>query len=320
MPNLQRPSTDNARIKALQHASNKAQHTPPAQLAFSGDTLTTLTTFLPIFAQEMQERGSALTSQTTATGQLNVSRRMLHMFITHFFRVFNFAVARGQFAATDRGHYQLDVSSESAPLLPTDADLTMWADRIATGEAARTGAGGTPMAFPSAAEVATAATDFQTLKGAQSTSKDIYNKEQEDVENIRAQADDIIDDIIDEVLFTFRKHTPASMRRNAREYGLVYVPSPGETPTPEDFSLHGRVTELDSSQGIEGVEAYIPQLDIYATTDIDGNYYFGILPAGSYSVRFRKDGYMEELKLGVAVTDGILTTLDVQMKRMMPTP
>jgi hypothetical protein len=55
-------------------------------------------------------------------------------------------------------------------------------------------------------------------------------------------------------------------------------------------------------------------------TDADGNYYFGILPAGTYSVRFRKDGYMEELKLGVVIANGVLTTLDVEMNPMAPPP
>lgn len=318
MPQLQRPNTDNSRVKLLRTAFNKAQNTPPGQLAFTPATLAVLTTFLPSFEAELQERGTALTGQTTATGQLNAARRMLHMFITHFFRVFNFAVARGQFAATDRGQYQLDVSSDSAPLLPTDADLTMWAGRIVSGEAVRVAAGGTPMAFPSAAEVAAAAADFQTIKGAQSQSKDIYNKEQEEVEELRPEADELIDDIIDEVLFTFRKHTPASARRNAKEYGLTYVPSPGETPTADDFSLMGRATEDMTNIPLEGVEAYIPQLDLYASTDIDGRYYFGVMPAGSYNVRFRKDGFLEELRLGINITDGVLTTLDVQMRRMMP--
>jgi hypothetical protein len=318
MPSLDRPNSDNTRVKLLRTAFNKAQNTPPAQLAFTPATLAELTTFLPNFEAELQERGTALTGQTTATGQLNASRRMLHMFITHFFRVFNFAVARGQFAATDRGQYQLDVSSDSAPLLPTDADLTMWAGRIVSGEAVRVAAGGTPMAFPTAAEVAGAAANFQTIKGAQSQLKDVYNLEQEDVEGLRPAADDLIDDIIDEVLFANRKHTPASARRNAREYGLTYVPSPGETPTADDFSLMGRVNEEMNRLGLEGVEAYIPQLDLYATTDIDGRYYFGVMPAGLYTVRFRKDGFMEELRMGITITDGVLTTLDVEMRRVVP--
>jgi len=318
MPQLQRPNTDNSRVKLLQTAFNKAQNTPPAQLAFTAATLAVLTTFLPNFETELQQRGSALTDQSAATGQLNVARRTLHMFITHFFRVFNFAVARGQFPASDRSRYQLDVSSDSAPQLPTDADLTMWAGRVASGETARVAAGGTPMGFPTAAEVAGAAANFQTLKGAQSQLKDVYNQEQEDVEGLRPAADELIDDIIDEVLFTFRKHTPASARRNAREYGLTYVPSPGETPSADDFSLMGRASELMTRLGLEGVEAYIPQLDLYASTDSTGNYYFGTMPAGSYTVRFRKDGFMEELRMGITITDGVITTLDVEMRRVVP--
>jgi hypothetical protein len=123
----------------------------------------------------------------------------------------------------------------------------------------------------------------------QSNRKDAYDKEQKDVELMRGDAIELVTDIWDEVLFTFRKESASSQRRLASEYGIKYRPSPGETPTADDFSLMGRATEDMTNLALADVEAYIPQLDLYATTDIDGNYYFGILPAGSYSVRFRKD-------------------------------
>ena len=72
------------------------------------------------------------------------------------------------------------------------------------------------------------------LKTNQTSKKDAYDKEQEDVDNLRETAADIILDVWDEVEFTFRKNTASSKRRKAREYGVVYITRPGEEPEPVD--------------------------------------------------------------------------------------
>lgn len=320
MPIKDFPNTDEQLKEALSAAENKAISLPPAQRAFSDDTMNRLVAFRPEWEREITERGSALTAQATATATANPARRALNMVNRHFIHVFNFAVERGVWTPQDRGHYLLPADYSTLPKMRTDDENLRWAKNIVDGEAARVAAGGSPMSNPDAAEVAAKRAALVTALGTQSNLKDAYDKEQKEVEDMRSDAIELVTDIWDEVLFTFRKESASSQRRLAREYGIRYRPSPGETPTADDFSLMGRATELDSSQGIEGVEAYIPQLDLYASTDIDGNYYFGILPAGSYSVRFRKDGYMEELQLGVTITDGVLTTLNVQMRPMVPPP
>lgn len=320
MPIKDFPNSDAQLQQALEAAKLKADATPAAQLAFSADTLTRLNTFLPDFDREITERGSALTAQATATALANPARTALNMVNRHFIHVFNFAVERGVWPAEERGHYQLPVDYSALPKMRTDDENLRWAKYLVDGEAARVALGGNPMQNPSGADVAAKRAALVTALAGQSTVKDAYDKEQKDVELMRGDAIELVTDIWDEVLFAFRKESASSQRRLAREYGITYRPSPGETPSANDFSLMGRATEEMTNMALEGVEAYIPQLDIYATTDIDGNYYFGILPAGSYSVRFRKDGYLEELKLGVAVTDGVLTTLDVQMKSMMMPP
>ncbi len=296
----------------------KADGTPPAQLAFSTDTLTRLNTFLPDFDRELQERGSALTAQATATAAANPARKALNMVNRHFIQVFNFAVERGVWTPQDRGHYQLPVDYTALPKMVTDEENLRWAKNIVDGEAARVAAGGTAMSNPTAAEVAAKRAALVTALASQSSSKDAYDKEQKDVEDMRADAIELVTDIWDEVLFTFRKESASSQRRLAREYGIIYRPSPGEAPSADDFSLKGRATEDMTNVPLADVEAYIVEMDQYATTDIDGNYYFGLLPAGTYTVRFRKAGYMEYFQNGVSITTGTLTTLDVQLKPMMP--
>jgi hypothetical protein len=139
--------------------------------------------------------------------------------------VFNMGVKRGVFTAPDRTTYGLPMARATVPKLRTDSDLVLWAKRIISGEAVRVAAGGTPMAMPSAAEVAQVFDDFRPAWGQLTERKRIYDLEQEDVEKLRKAVDELIADIWDEVLFHFRKESPSSMRRKARQYGVMYRPS-----------------------------------------------------------------------------------------------
>jgi hypothetical protein len=320
MPIKDFPNSDAQLQQALEAAKLKADATPAAQLAFSSDTLNRLNLFLPEFDREITERGSALTAQATATAAANPARRALNMVNRHFIQVFNFAVERGEWTPQDRGHYQLPVDYTALPKMTTDEENLRWAKNIVDGEAARVAAGGSAMSNPTAADVAAKRAALVSSLASQSSSKDAYDKEQKDVELLRGAAIELVTDIWDEVLFTFRKESASSQRRLAREYGVSYRPSPGETPSADDFSLKGRATEDMTNVPLADVEAYIVELDQYATTDIDGNYYFGLLPAGTYTLRYRKAGYLEYVQYGVSITEGNLTTLDVRLKTMMPPP
>ena len=230
MPFIQRPATDNQRTIALETAEFKAANTDPTKWAISAETRQRLTDFLPVWRQQVNERSSALSVQSAATEVVREKRNKVKMITSHFFQVFNMAIARDLFAAADRAHYGLDVSQESVPAMKTEADVMLWANRVITGEAARVAAGGAAMAMPSAAEVQAAIDAFNLAKGTQTTAKDTYDKEQKDVEDIRDDADELIEDIWDEVEFKFRKEDPPSLRRKAREWGVYYATRPDETP------------------------------------------------------------------------------------------
>lgn len=230
MPSRRLPNTDDGRLSAMRAAKNKAESTSATDLAFSAETLKRLDDFLPLFRQEMNERGEALSGQAESTGEKEQAQERAAMFISHFIQGFNHAVARGKYSAADRAYYQLHVNQEDLPELSSASDVTLWGKNLIDGEAARTAAGGEAMSNPTIAEVEVAYNDFVQKDQAQSAQKDEYDKEQEDVEAKRPEADDLVLDIWDEVEFTFRKDDPPSKRRKAREYGVVYVSRPGEEP------------------------------------------------------------------------------------------
>jgi hypothetical protein len=235
------------------------------------------------------------------------------MYIRHFIAVYNMGVDRGKYTAANRAFYQLPVDYNQLPKLNTDEENINWAYNLINGDAARVAAGGAPMENPTAAEVQTAVDEMDAAISAQTPAKDAYDKEQEDVENMRAEVDDLVADIWDEVLFTFRKDAAPSMRRKAREYGVVYRQTKGEAPTPEEFSVTGVVTSSEAGPTgtpLSDVLVTVVETAVTALTNDAGEYLIPTLPADNYTLRFAKEGYAAQ-ELPVTVVDGEIAEANV---------
>jgi hypothetical protein len=231
------PMSDAGRLEALRAASTKVESAGARESGLSSTILEKLSAFLPQFKLEMEERGTALSNQSEATTQRLEAEEKCRLYVSHFYQVFNLGVARGRYKASDRAYYQLNVSQESVPDLFSEDSLRTWAENIINGDPVRVAAGGTEIVNPAVAEVTEVYNEYVTKLVDQIGKKDNYEKEQRDVDNIRAEADELIRDIWDELEFMYRKDEPSVMRRKAREYGVVYISRPGEPeeePEPEE--------------------------------------------------------------------------------------
>ncbi len=310
MPVISRPDTNQKRLMALQTAKTKADNTAPGDLAFSAATLTRLNASLPVYETELQQEGSALSAQVAASNTAISAKARLKMFISHFFQVFNFGVSRGVYTADQRAHFNLDVSSDDLPRLITEQEIANWGAQIVSGDAARVAAGGAAMANPSAAQVGAEHTLYVAAQADQSTKKDAYDEEQEEVAALNEDTDDLIADIWDEVAFTFRKDNPASRRRKMREYGVVFEQSPGENPDPAEFSFMGRVTDGNGNP-INDAVVEIVQTGGVILTDNNGNYLIPLLPPGNYTLNYHKAGHVDQQRDNQTAAPGIITEINV---------
>ncbi len=230
MPYRKVPASDSGRIDALRNAKEKADSTPADQLAISPEVKSRLDLSLPQFKKEVDERGTALSIQSDSTKARLISEERCGVYVSHFYQVFNLGIIRGEYKASERAYFHIDVSQESIPVLKNEDSIKTNAENIISGDPLRVAAGGRPMMNPSKDEVQGVLNEYKSKLQDQSTKKDILEKEQEDVDAIRADIDDLIRDMWDEIEFKYRKDEPSVMRRKAREYGVVYVPRPGEPP------------------------------------------------------------------------------------------
>ncbi|MEM9802600.1 MAG: TonB-dependent receptor, partial [Planctomycetota bacterium] len=78
-------------------------------------------------------------------------------------------------------------------------------------------------------------------------------------------------------------------------------------------SIRGSVRDADFDAPMGAVVVEITDTGAVVQTDARGNYFFGDVAPGTYSVLFRKDGYNNELAPNVLVSAGELTDLDVDL-------
>lgn len=222
MPHLYRPESDKQRITALTEAKAKYNATAAPLRAFGSATYAHLNAFLTLYSQQLQNRGTALSQQARVTAAIRPQRRVLRLYVGHFILGLDNAILRQELPKSDRARYQLPVSKRTLPKLTTDDDLVMWARNVISGEAARVAAGGTALSNPTAAQVQDRLNVFIPLYEELTTNRSAYDNAQEAVAELWPEADELLKDIWDEVQFHFRKDEPASLRRKAREWGLVY--------------------------------------------------------------------------------------------------
>jgi len=305
------PETDEARNAALTSAKTKKDNVLPAEIVLSPGTVTRLDTQQPVFFQKMLERGIALGNQVGSTEPLNQKKERTRMFISHFFQSFNNGVDRGMFPKDDRGFYQLPISSGAVPDLKSEEKLITWGDRIEAGDPLRVTAGGAAMAMPTAAEVITELNAYKTENNLQSNLKGAYDLAQEAVAGLRPAADSLILRMWNEIETAYSEESAPSKRRKSREWGVVYIPSPGEAPSPDEFSIIGTLTDSITGNGIADAGIKVIETDQTYFSENNGEYYIPVLAPGTYTLQITKTGYTPQNLPGIVVSEGVITEQDV---------
>ena len=314
MPTRRLPQTSPSRFIAIEAGKERKDMLPaPPIIPYSGGTITRMDAFYVPYKTKMDAVDAALIVQGASTALVKSTRRQAELLILHFYAALQNAVARDLFVGSIRPGYGLDINDATLPTIKSEADINFWGSKINTGETARVAGGGAPVTFPSLAQVNTAATNFKNANLQQSNAKDLYDIAQEELELLDPEADKLILKMWNETEAAFDEGNKPSMRRKCREWGVVYVPIPGETPTPEDFSIIGTVTDSVSGLPIGGATVTTTSPVVIVLTDSDGKYYVPFLNAGSYSMNVHKEGYTEQDLSPVVVTAGAITTVNFQL-------
>jgi len=234
MPYRRLPNTDTARIKAMKIALEKGKELPPNKLAYSSKTIVRLQKFLPLFDHNLQLYRHALTSQNKKSKDYNEIVRKARLYLTHFIRVMNMAIFRGELPAETRAFYGLSTDESTVPSFNTENELMSWGRRIIEGEEFRIKKGGSPITNPT---IAVVKVRFENFIEAWTFHNTVAKRTVDYTEKnyaLRKEADEIILQMWNEVENT-HSSLPEEVRKSlSEEYGLVYFYRKGEIEKTHD--------------------------------------------------------------------------------------
>jgi hypothetical protein len=241
MPYRRLPNTDTARIKTMKIALEKGKELPPHKLAFSSKTVVKLEKFLPQFEHSISLYHQSLTSQNKKSKDYNEVLRKARVYLTHFIRVMNMAIYRGDLPAETRAYYGLATNESTVPSINTENELLSWGRRTIEGEEFRIRKGGSPITNPT---IAVVKVRFENLIEALTYHNTLSRKTLDYVEknnNLRKEADALILQIWNEVE-NAHNSLPEDMKKLQNEnYGLIYFYRKGELERSNSAEIPNQV-------------------------------------------------------------------------------
>ena len=228
MPYRRLPNTDTARIKAMRTALEKGKELPPNKLAFSSKTIVRLQKFLPQFDHNLQLYRQVLASQNKKSKDYSDALKKARIYLTHFIRVMNMAIFRGDLPAETRAFYGLATDESTVPSFATENEFMSWGRRIIEGEEFRIKKGGSPITNPTIAVVKVRFENFiEAWTFHNSFAKRTFDYTEKNY-ILRKEADEIILQLWNEIEST-HNGLPEEVRKSlCEEYGLVYFYRKGE--------------------------------------------------------------------------------------------
>jgi hypothetical protein len=223
MPYRRLPNTDNARIKAMNHAFEKGTELPPFKLAFSQAMYHQIKSTLPAFLNAITEHRNAMNLHAEKNKDYHLKYKKAKLYISHFIQVVDMAIARGEHPSEIRNIFGLNEEERKLPNLTTEEELISCGKQLIEGERSRKIKGCTPITNPTIALVQVHFDQYLDSCTHQKSLKRRAGLAHENMEEIRGRIDAIIQQTWNEIEESFKDLPEEIRREKSSEYGIVYV-------------------------------------------------------------------------------------------------
>ena len=247
MPYRRLPNTDQARLRTLKTAVQRASDADFTEQPIPYRMLSEVQQFLLRFETEVCQYHDNYNSRVTANKQYRHQVATTRMYISHFIQVLNMAVQRGEIHKDKKKLYHLDPDENTVPDLTTEEDLLKWGQWIIDGEQERTSMGGFPIYNPAINKVKVHYDIFKENQCSQTFHRKNTNRTYENVEQLRKQADQLIVELWNVIEGYFATQLPYQRLCKCKSYGVIYYYRTGEkrlTPETDQRIADQRAKEL----------------------------------------------------------------------------
>ena len=223
MPYRRLPNTDSARLKSLKSAHDKGKDLPPFKLAFSPNSFMKINSVLPLFENAIYEHKNSLNIQAEKNKEYQNRLKKVRLYISHFIQIVNMAISRGELMSNSRADFGLEADEKRVPHLNSEEEILEWGNKLIEGERKRRMKGLNPITNPTVAVLKVHYDKFLEYYNYQKSLKMRSQRAQEQLNQMRAQVDLVIQQIWNEVEGTYGDLPEEMRREKASDYGLVYV-------------------------------------------------------------------------------------------------
>jgi hypothetical protein len=239
MPQFKMPASSMGLLLLLEQASLTGKQDRDRGVPLLDDVaLTAIDAFLAIWGPKARLLDQLLAARSKEARESYQAVQVLETYVRDAWIVQKRRIAREGLPAEVHRFYGMELDG-STPRAGSRQQWIEWAQRVVEGDAAAALAGYEPMANPSAVQVAA------KLALARAETQDValadraYDEAQKAVADGRAQAEEVVYEVMDQLRFNLRRETPESQRRVMRTYGAQFSYTPGEPVDPEDEPVEG---------------------------------------------------------------------------------
>ncbi len=223
MPYRRLPTTDKARMRALEAAIEMASKNQPEKLAFSKQTLYELKNIKTTFENQLRHYEIDQEKENDNISTYRFVMEKARLYVSHFIQMVFMSIEREEMKEENLAFYSLNTSSMKVPSLASEEEILSWGWKIVEGEQKRMQKGGSPFYNPSIALVKVKLEDFKDAAVFQQNLKRNVLRSYEKIQKARKETNDFISELWNEIEQKLEHESPKQKRQFAEEYGVVYV-------------------------------------------------------------------------------------------------
>jgi len=256
MPYRRLPTTDKARLRALETALNKVNQVSVSDIPFANHSIEELQHVKSQFENTLRHYELTVQQQSENNKQYKAAYETARLYLSHFIQVLLFASERGEINGGLKYYGNLQQYDGRVPTLNSEREILEWGKVIVDGEQRRVREGGSAIYSPSIALVKFKLEEFDDAAIFQQNLKRNTLRAFEKMQELRKSTNEFIAQLwtdIEEHL-EMEAETPEQKRKVAAEFGIVYVLRRKERKLLEQKQKTGNINHVNSTDNAASTE------------------------------------------------------------------
>ncbi|MFV0592279.1 MAG: hypothetical protein ACK5M7_12905 [Draconibacterium sp.] len=225
MPYRRLPTTDKARLRALEAALQKVNTITSRNIPFAKHSIEELQSVKNQFENTLKHYELNIKQQSDNNKQYKTTQETARLYLSHFIQVLLFASERGEINGGLKYYGKLQELGGKTPTLNSEQEILEWGQIVVNGEQNRVRQGGSAIYSPSIALVKFKLEEFSDAAIFQQNLKRNTLRTFEKMQQLRKTTNDFIAQLWTEIEnhLELEAGSEEEKRKLAEDFGIVYV-------------------------------------------------------------------------------------------------